>query len=104
MNSVQVPFVLWQFFPDTIHVVEIYMMRPNWTEMDAFHDGLIDWSKHWTVHISTRYMPEKDRRRTIAQFALLETTYGEVARHVLWGNSTKKDIDHWVLHPDFNKI
>ena len=104
LNSVQVPFVLWQFFPDKIHVVEIYMMRPNWSEMDAFHNGLIDWSKHWTVHISTRYMPEKDRRRTIAQFALLETTYGEVARHVLWGNTTKKDIDHWVLHPDFNKI
>ena len=104
LNSVQVPLVLWQYFPGDVHVVEVHMMRPNWSEMMLFHDGVIDWSKHWTVHLSTRYMPEKDKKRTLAQFALLETTYGEVARWVLWGSASKKDIAPWVLHPDFNKI
>ena len=103
-NSVQVPLVLWQRFPDQIHVIEVHMVRPNGWEMKTFYNGLVDWSKHWTIHVSTRWMPEKDKRRTFAQFALLETTYGEVARFVLWGSTSKKDVKPWMLHPDFNKL
>ena len=103
-NSVKVPLVLWKLFPDQIRVVDIYMIRPNWKETSMLHEGLVDWSKHWTIHLSARYLPDKDRRRTIAQFARLETTYGEIARHVLWGSATKKDVTSWVLHPDFNKF
>ena len=103
-NSVMVPLVLWQLFPDQIHVVDIYMIRPNWKETSMLHNGLVDWSKHWTIHLSTRIMPEKDKQRTIAQFAQLDTTYGEIARHVLWGSTSKKDVTPWVLHPDFNKL
>ena len=102
-NSVQVPFVLWKLFPEKIRVIEIHMFRPSW-DIHLLFEGLIDWSDHWTIHLSTRNMPEVDKRRTFGQFALLETTYGEVARHVLWGNSSLKDVGSWILHPDFDKL
>ena len=102
-NSVQVPFVLWKLFPDKIRVIEIYMFRPSW-DIHLLFTGLIDWSNHWTIHLSTRNMPDVDKHRTFGQFALLETTYGGLARHVLWGNSTVKDVTPWILHPDFDKL
>ena len=101
-NSVQVPFVLWKLFPDKIKVIEIYMFRPSW-DIHLLFTGLIDWSNHWTIHLSTRNMPDVDKHRTFGQFALLKTTYGELARHVLWGNSSLIDVTSWFLHPDFNK-
>ena len=102
-NSVQVPFVLWKLFPDKIRVIELYMFRPS-SDVHLLYDGLIDWSNHWTIHLSTRNMPDVDKRRTFGQFALLETTYGELARHVLWGDSSVKDVTPWLLHPDFDKL
>lgn len=102
-NSVQVPFVLWKLFPEKIRVIEVHMFRPSW-DVHLLFDGLIDWSDHWTIHLSTRNMPEADKRRTLSQFALLETTYGELARHVLWGSPSLKDVGSWILHPDFDKL
>ena len=37
------------------------MMRPNWMEYHMLHHGLVDWSDHWTVHLSTRYFDQFTR-------------------------------------------
>ena len=103
-NSVQTALALWQLFPEEIKVVPVTMMRPNWMEYNMLHHGLMDWSEHYTMHLSTRYMDEFDKSRTLAQFAVLQTTYGEIARFVLWGSSDKLDVRPWILHPDFNKV
>ena len=104
LNAVVVPLALWQLFPEEAKVLTCVFNRPNWLEYNILQHGLFDWSKHFTVHLTTRYMDEFDRKRTLAQFAVLETSYGEIARFVLWGSAEKINIRQWILHPDFNKI
>ena len=102
-SSMIAPHDLWREYPDSIHIVKNNMMRPNLDEMDFFFNGFIDWSNFWTIHLSPRFMEYKDLHRTIAQLAVLQSSYGEVSRHALWGESAIKDVTPWVLHPDFNK-
>ena len=104
LNAVMVPLALWQLFPEEANVLQCVLNRPNWIEYNILQHGLFDWSKHFTVHLTTRFMDEFDRKRTLAQFAVLETSYGEIARFVLWGSAEKFDVRPWILHPDFNKI
>ena len=75
------------------------MMRPNWLKFQMLHNGFFDWSRHYTVHLTTRFMDEFDRKRTLTQFAVLNTSYGEVARKVLWGDSSFRDVQNEVLNP-----
>ena len=97
-SSVKTPMALWRVFPNEIHVVEVVMMRPNWMEYKMLHHGFFDWSNHFTLHLSARYMDEFDKNRNMLQFAILNTSYGEVARYVLWGESPTLDITPWILH------
>jgi len=92
ISSVETPRALWQLFPEEIHVVEVFMMRPNWREYQMLHRGFFDWSNHYTVHLTTRYMDKFDKHRTLTQFAVLNTSYGEVARKILWGDSSLRDV------------
>ena len=98
-SSVKTPMALWQIFPEEIHVVEVTMMRPNWMEYKMLHHGFFDWSKHLTLHLSVRFMDKWDKKRNILQFAILNTSYGEVARYILWGETPTRDITPWILHP-----
>ena len=99
ISSVQTPRALWQLFPDRIHVVEMLMARPNWLEYQMLHRGFFDWSKHYTVHLTTRFFDEYDKKRTLSQFAVLNTSYGEVARKVLWGDASFRGVQNEVLNP-----
>lgn len=107
-ESMKVPMILSQLYPDEVHVEETRMMRPNHRleELRAFFHGLIDLTDHYTVHLNARWQElkefRKERGRTIAQFAVLNTTYGEVARRALWGDPAIQDVSPWVLHPEFN--
>ena len=102
-SSMLAPYQLWNKFSNSIHVVK-NMMRPHYDEVDyLLFNGLIDWSDFWMIHLSPRKMKAEDLQRTIPQMAVLNSTYGEVARHALWGDSAVKDVTPWVLHPDFNK-
>lgn len=105
--SMKVPMMLSLQYPDEIHVEKTRMMRPNKRreELHAFFRGLIDLTDHYTVHVNARWQKDydKQRNRTIAQLAVLKTTYGEVARRALWDDPAVKDVTPWVLHPGFNK-
>ena len=57
-------------FSDEIRVIEVRMFRLSWNVLLM---GLIDRSSHWTIRVSSRNMPEVDKRRTFGRFA----TYGE---------------------------
>ena len=107
-SSMDAPLKLATVFPEEVRLIDPYMMRPNHNEMKAFFKGLIDWSQHWTVHLMPRQLREVPDFNylvdiTIPQFAILDSTYGEVARYVLWGDSKVKSIKNWIMHPDFNK-
>ena len=77
-------------------------MRPNENENSQFFKGLIDMKDHLTVHMNMRWAG-KDRSRTIAELAVLNTTFGEVSRLALWNDAAIRDLSPWVLHPDFNR-
>lgn len=107
-DSMVLPMILSQLYPDEIRVEKTSMMRPNYLkdELRAFFNGLIDLTGHYTVHLNARWQEgefEKESGRTIAQFAVLNTTYGEVVRRALWDDPAVKDVTPWILHPGFNK-
>jgi len=35
--------------------------------------------------------------RTLMELAVLNTTYGQIARHVIWGSPAPRDITEWIL-------
>ena len=100
--SMVVPRILSQLYPDQIHIEETRLMRPNDKETSYFFEGLIDMKDHLTVHMNMRWAG-KDSDRTIAELAILNTTFGEVSRLALWNDTVIKDLSPWVLHPQFNK-
>ena len=105
-SSMEAPLQLSRVFPEEVRLVEVHTMRPNHHEKKAFFKGLIDWSQHWTIHLMPGQLKGEYRglrEYTIAHFALSDTTYGEVARHVLWGDSGIRSVKRWILHPGFNK-
>ena len=100
--SMIVPRILSQLYPDQVHIEETRLMRPNENENSHFFKGLIDMKDHLTVHMNMRWAG-KDKSRTIAELAVLNTTFGEVSRLALWNDAGIRDLSPWVLHPDFNK-
>ena len=100
--SMVVPRTLSQLYSDQVHIEETRLMRPNNKENSYFFKGLIDMKDHLTVHMNMRWAG-KDSRRTIAELAVLNTTFGEVSRLALWNDTAIKDLSPWVLHPQFNK-
>ncbi|CAK8675119.1 unnamed protein product [Clavelina lepadiformis] len=98
-SSCFVPWSMWHLFPTTIYVVKEKMLRPNWEEVAYIYRELWDWRKSYTIHLYSRFMPVFDGRheRTLKELAVLNTTYGEISRHVIWGDSSFKDITDWIL-------
>jgi len=36
-------------------------------------------------------------QRSLKEMAILETTYGQIARHVIWGSKEVRDITNWIV-------
>ena len=36
------------------------------------------------------------KERSLKELAVLDSTYGEIARYVLWGDEKIKDITNWM--------
>ena len=67
--------------------------RPNWEEIVLTYRKVWDWSKNFSIHLYARFMPLVDKPdRTIDEIKYLNTTYGEIARFVLFGTSTLFDL------------
>jgi len=68
----------------------------------AFHRQRRHW--HFLFQLSSigksliRYRPRNDGKdeRTLKELAVLNTTYGEIARHVIWGDMATRDITNWL--------
>ena len=37
------------------------------------------------------------KERSLKELAILNTTYGEIVRHVIWGNKAARDITDWIV-------
>jgi len=98
-SSCFVPWSMWQLFPNDIHVVKEKMLRPNWEEITYMYRELFDWSENFTVHLFSRFMPHVDgtAERTLMELAVLNTTYGEIARHVFWDSKDFHSVKEWLL-------
>jgi len=45
-----------------------------------------------------RFLPSYEGKhdRPLKQLAVLNTTYGEIARHVIWGDAAIRDVTNWI--------
>ena len=83
-----------QFLLDPDHnQFQIFDFRPNWEEIVLTYRKVWDWSNNFSIHLYARFMPLVDKpERTIDEIKYLNTTYGEIARFVLFGTSTLFDL------------
>ncbi|XP_002122051.2 uncharacterized protein LOC100184557 [Ciona intestinalis] len=98
-SSCFVPWSLWHLFPSTINVVKERMLRPNWEEIKFLYHELWDWRDNYTVHLYSRFMINVDGtpERSLQELSVLNTTYGEIARYVLWKDPKIRDITEWMV-------
>ena len=62
--------------------------RPNWEEIVLTYRKVWNWRNNFSIHLYARFMPLVDKpERTIDEIKYLNTTYGEIARFVLFGKS-----------------
>ena len=40
------------------------------------------------------------KERTLKELAVLNSTYGEIARFIIWGDSEPRDVSDWIFHCD----
>ena len=105
-NSVMVPWAIWKLWPDKIYAVPMLFCRPNYLELKYIYRYLYNWHSNYIIHMYSRYMLHEDgvEERSLKQIAILNTTYGEIARFVLWGSPEQHDITNWVLDSCNNYI
>nr|CAB3262880.1 uncharacterized protein LOC100184557 [Phallusia mammillata] len=98
-SSCFVPWSLWQLFPDTIQVVKEKMLRPNWEEIRLIYHELWDWHNSYTMHLYSRFMlsMEGTQERNLKELSILNTTYGQIARYVIWDDERPRDISDLIF-------
>ncbi|XP_076802206.1 uncharacterized protein LOC143446456 isoform X1 [Clavelina lepadiformis] len=105
-NSVLVPWAIWKLFPDKIKVVKKLICRPNWTELSYIFHELYDWHQNYILHLYARYLKTWDGKeeRSLKELAVLNTTYGQIARHVIWGDERVRDVTDWIVTCNISQI
>ncbi len=89
-NSGRVPTILWQKYPDLVHVEKTSFFRPAWFQLDQiFLNKPYDWKeKNYLIHLwnsileEKKYIPEP----TFENIRTWNGTFGEIARYVLYGS------------------
>ncbi|KAJ8311505.1 hypothetical protein KUTeg_010860 [Tegillarca granosa] len=83
-HSCAIPYLLRDKYPDIFHVEERSLVYPSGPDKRLIHDTVYDWSNNYAIHLwhrtfNTHYNPESVK--------MLNTTYGQIARFVLYNNS-----------------
>ena len=47
---------------------------------------------------------DSKEERTLKELAILNSTYGEISRHIIWGNKNPRDISDWIVPCNFTEI
>ena len=89
--SVMKLWALWQKFPDEINAVQVTLVRPNWQEVKFLHEQYFDWSGHFSMHLSARFMQTKLKLRNqkfeeVEDVECIDNVFGEVTRLILYGD------------------
>jgi len=87
-HACRVPMTLARRYPGIVHVEWFSMHRPNWDERQwLYTDGwLWDWSSNYAVHLWFRTHPT-DVVYDPVSIRRLNTTTGEVLRHIYYGDT-----------------
>ena len=67
------------------------MLRPNWEEIYILYKNHYDFSNNYAIHLYARFLTQVDKLegdRTIDELVNLDTTYGEIARFVMFDDKT----------------
>jgi hypothetical protein len=80
-HSTLMPNTLLGIFPHLLHVEETSIVRPNWDEWEQLFFGHYPWQKNYAIHVWTRRAKPPANSTEIAN---LNSTLGEVMRHVLY--------------------
>ena len=80
-----VPYEMQFQFPELIHVEEKTINFPGGKELELIYDKVYDWHGNYAVHLWYR-LHEFEHNPT--DIKTMDTTYGQIARLVYYGNST----------------
>lgn len=87
-HSVYVPMELARRHPGLVQIEWFSINRPNWYERSWLygHGRLWDWSSNYAVHLWYRDRPRDDVDYDPVTIRGLNTTVGEVFRHIYYGH------------------
>ena len=88
--SVMKLWALWQKYPEEINTVQTILVRPNWQELRYLDDVYFDWSEHYSMHLSVRYMKTALHKKgykfgSEEDLECIDNVFGEVTRFTLFG-------------------
>ncbi|KAK6166030.1 hypothetical protein SNE40_022819 [Patella caerulea] len=82
INSLHVPFDMWQKNPGRIHLESDKFYRPNWFEADKLYNKSdFPWQNKYAVHIWTSSNPVP---KGPEELKTLNTTIGQIFRYILY--------------------
>lgn len=90
-NSLHVPRDMWHKNPKSIHMESDRLYRPNWFESDLlFKRNDYPWRDNYAIHVWTNQNPLP---KGFSDINRLNTTLGQIFRHVLYGSTDYKTDD-----------
>ncbi|ESN91926.1 hypothetical protein HELRODRAFT_194482 [Helobdella robusta] len=102
-NSGKVPYNLARRFPHLVHLDENKLNRPNFDELDViWGEGRFDWRSNYAVHTWYRLWKSQSPfyhgvEPNEVNIKTWNSSFGEMARSVLYGGSKMMDSDLVVL-------
>ena len=92
-NSVRYPHQLAEKEPSLIHVEEDTINKPNWyiNAIKAVFEktNAIKWQKNYAIHLWNHASREYIKFENANSIKTMNTTFGEVARHIYYGSPDK---------------
>ena len=82
-RAVIVPHKLATLFPHMVHIEETSLLRPNYHEVSQINNGNYNWTNNYALHTYIRLWAKGRIPRDFKDVENLNTTFGEIARHVL---------------------
>ena len=89
-HSARVPYNLQKLFPRDIHVEDKTMNYPSGKRLDLLYDKMYNYSQNYVLHLWSEL---HDQEHNPTDIRTMNTTFGQVARRIYYGNEQLIDVN-----------
>lgn len=86
-KGVENPKILAGIFPHLVHVEESSLHPTSADQVKRIYNGNFDWTENYSMHLFVKTWPKSKRPSRVEDILTINTTIGEMARHILFCSS-----------------